>query len=149
MQYDLAFHRGQTLDPATRARPLPVLTTLSYRGVSYNEDGKRAFHREARRALRNLADALGYDRGDCKVRNFYGSPAVSGEVTLQSAEVYIRITCNGQRGDVLYRHRSGRGAAGANHYAQMNALANSGALAARICADLGLSVPELATRLAA
>jgi hypothetical protein len=132
-------------------RRKPVLNTLALRGVSYDATAKKLFQSEARRALRQLADALGYDKSDYDLRICAGGPAVGGEVILHSNEVYIQVTCDGQGGDVLYRRcRDRRDYIGErNHVVAMRELTNAGALAQRICRDLSLAMPAFDDRLVA
>jgi len=139
------------LDAIGDMRRKPVLNTLALRGVAYDATAKKLFHSEARRALRQLADALGYDKQDYDLRNNVGGVAVSGEVTLHSSEIYVQVMCNGRGGDVLYRRcRDRRDYTGErNHQVAMRELANAGVLAQRICRDLSLTLPTFDDRLVA
>lgn len=132
-------------------RRKPVLNTLSLRSVAFNADAKKLFHSEARRSLRRLADALSYEKQQFDIRSNSAGPAVSGEVTLHSDELYVQVSCNGTGNDVTYRRcRDSRDFTGQrNHYAAMRDLANPGALAQRICRELGLAVPHFDDRLVA
>lgn len=143
--------RHDCLEAVGELRRKPVLNTLALRGVSYDETAKKLFHSEAKRCLRNLADALGYDRCDYDLRSNIAGPAVSGEVTLHSDEIYVQVGCTGYGNGVMYRRCNGRRdyTGDRNNHVGIAALANPGALAARICADLGLPVPHFDDRLVA
>ncbi len=143
--------RHACLEAIGEMRRKPVLNTLALRGVAHDETAKKLFHSEARRELKNLADALGYDRSDYDLRSNAAGPAVSGEVTLHSNEIYVQVTCNGTGSDVLYRRvRDRRDFIGnRNHYAAMRELGNAGTLAQRICRDLALPTPAFDDRLVA
>lgn len=132
-------------------RRKPVLDTLSLRGVAFDADAKKLFHSEARRSLRSLADALGYEKQQFDIRSNSAGPAVSGEVILHSDELYVQVSCNGTGNDVMYRRcRDRRDFTGQrNQHAAMRDLAHPGTLARRICRDLGLAVPHFDDRLAA
>lgn len=129
----------------------PVLHTLALRGVAYDADAKKLFHSEARRALRNLADALGYDKDDYEIRSNMAGPAVSGEVTLHSDEVYVQASCDGRERGVLYRRcRDRRDYLGLrNNFASLGELTNPAAFAAKLCRDLSLPTPAFDDRLVA
>jgi hypothetical protein len=61
------------------------------RPVTYDGEAKRAFHKRARRRLKELADALGLAPQNYDLRSNVGGIAVSGEVTMQP------ITCTFRR----------------------------------------------------
>jgi hypothetical protein len=50
--------------------------------VAYDGEAKRAFHKHARRRLKQLADALGLAPQNYDLRSNAGGIAVSGEVTI-------------------------------------------------------------------
>lgn len=129
----------------------PVLNTLALRGVAHDAEAKKLFHSEARRALRQLADALGYDKDDYEIRSNMAGPAVSGEVILHSDEVYIQASCDSHDRGILYRRcRDRRDYLGdRNRFARLSELTNPAALAAKLCRDLGLPTPAFDERLVA
>lgn len=129
----------------------PVLHTLALRGVAYDADAKKLFHSEARRALRNLADALGYEKAEYEIRSNMAGPAVSGEVTLHSDEVYVQASCDGHDRGILYRRcRDRRDYLGdRNRFAPLSELTNPAVFAAKLCRDLGLPTPAFDDRLVA
>jgi hypothetical protein len=143
--------RAACFENVRELRRHPVLTTLALRGVAYDTEGKKLFHSEGRRAMKALADALGYDRSDFDLRCNQGGIAVSGEITIHSDEVYIQLSCNGRGGEVLYRRCDGRRdyTGGRNHHAAMREVTLLSTLAARICHDLQLQTPTIEHRLVA
>lgn len=54
-------------------------------------DDKIAFHREAKRVLRALAQEMGLKDGTYEVRSNKGGPAVTGEITLHGEFIYVQI----------------------------------------------------------
>ena len=119
----------------------PVLVTLARRGVSHDEDAKRLYQAEARKALRRLADALVLDSGTYHIRVYLGGPAVSGEVILHGEQLYVRVSLRGyDPGEVLFRRVSGRTdhVGARNHWATTSELVDADAFAARLCRELGL-----------
>ncbi len=91
-------------------RAKPALVPLARRGVGYDAEAKRAFHREARAALAALARQLGLVPDDYDLRINAGGIAVSGEVTLHSEKFYVQISCGimGPGRKILYRRCKGR-----------------------------------------
>lgn len=85
------------------------------------------------------------------MRSNAAGPAVSGEVTLHSDELYVQVSCNGGGGEVMYRRcRRRRDYTGErNNYAPMRDLTNPGTLAQRICRELSLTAPVFDDRLVA
>lgn len=145
--------RHQCMSVISDLRRKPVLVTLAYRGVAYDPDAKKLFHAEARRALVALADALGYERSDYDVRSNAGGPAVSGEVTMHSSELYVQISCGGfsHNGEVLFRRCNGRRdySGERNNYAGIREITSPGAFAARLCKELRLTLAIPDNRLVA
>jgi len=108
------------------------------KGVAYDHDAKRQFHSHARRQLRRLADALGLTPGDYDLRNNEGGIAVSGEITLHTAHLYVQVCqpASGNDSGVLFRSCDGRKdyTGGRNHFASLDLLNEPKQLARRICA---------------
>ena len=131
----------------------PLLTLLATRGVDHDADAKRTFHTEARRALRQLAEALQLAGGTYDIRVCAGGPAVSGEVILHGDELYVQVSIGGfGGGEVLFRRCRSRSdyAGERNHWARMAELIDPASLAARIARELGFAVPlQLQPRLVA
>ncbi|HEX7854999.1 MAG TPA: hypothetical protein VF503_15020 [Sphingobium sp.] len=88
----------------------PVLRTLAYRGVAYDEAAKRTFHAEGRLAMRRLAEALGLEDGSYDIQSNKGGPAVSGEITLHGEHVWVRLSLEGlgQDNEIVFRSVRGR-----------------------------------------
>lgn len=60
-------------------------------------DEKKKFHQVAKRQLKALAKAMGFEAGTFDIRSNMGGPAVSGEVTLHHNHVYIQASNPGTR----------------------------------------------------
>jgi hypothetical protein len=123
-------------------RTKPALVPLARRGVSYDPEAKRAFHREARSALAALARKLGLVPGDFDLRVNAGGIAVSGEVTLHGDAMYVQISCGvmGPGREILYRSCKGRRdfCGGHNHFADIALAADPVRFATTLRRDLGL-----------
>ncbi len=143
--------RTACMDEISDLRRKPVLGTLALRGVAHDTDAKKLFHSEARRALLNLAEALGCEKADYNLRSNMAGPAVSGVVTLHSDELYVQDSCEGHGRGILYRRCRDRSdyLGLRNWYAPLVELTNPARFATRICDDLGLCVPALDDRLVA
>lgn len=89
-----------------RQSDLHTILTLE---LAYNERNKALFHKEGKRVLKNLAQALGLSPKEYEVRSNKGGIAVSGEVTLHTNQVYVQVSQNPLcQGDVMYRTCDGR-----------------------------------------
>jgi hypothetical protein len=97
--------RRRCLQKIDELRGKPALVALIRRGVSYDSEAKRAFHREARTTLKAAAREIGLGFGDYDLRNNHGGIAVSGEITLHSDSLYIQVGCSlmGTGREVMYR----------------------------------------------
>jgi len=139
---DVALRRA-CLDQIAEIRRHPVLRTLAYRGVSYDEAAKRVFHSEGRAAMRRLAEALALDAGTYDVRSNKGGQAVSGEITLHGDEVWVRLSLGvfGPNHEVAFRQVRGRDdhCGGRNHWASINELLAPDRFAARLRRELHLT----------
>lgn len=135
--------RRTCMDQIAEIRRHPVLRTLAYRGVAYDEAAKRTFHAEGRTAMRRLAEALGLEAESYSVRSNKGGAAVSGEITLHGDEVYVQLSLGGlgQDREVLYRRVSGRTdyCGQRNHFAPVTALLAPDRFAQQLRRDLQLS----------
>ncbi len=144
---DRAALRGLCADALAELARKPVLATLALRGVSHDEDAKRLFHAEARKALRRLAEALQLDARDCDIRVCAGGPAVSGEVILHSDQLYVQVSLGGYGpGEILFRRVTGRNdyCGGRNHWAGIRELLDPDRLAERLTHELGLEPRAMA-----
>jgi hypothetical protein len=106
---DLSLRR-QCLTRIDELRSKPALVALARRGIGYDPEAKRAFHREARSALRIAARHLGLDHDQFDLRSNMAGPAVSGEIILHAEEIYIQISIPGftYGREVMFRRCKGR-----------------------------------------
>jgi hypothetical protein len=104
--------------------------------VAYDLEAKRAFHNRARRQLKLLADALGLAPGSYDIRSNAGGIAVSGEVTMHSAHLYVQACqpASGHDSGILFRTCRGRKDyyGGPNNFAPLDLLNRPRELACRI-----------------
>lgn len=102
----------------------------------YDYFSKMAFHREAKRALKALAEALGLLKGSFEVRSNLAGPACSGEVTLHGDTLYVQVqaSCLGVGHEILYRAVTGRKdyVGGQNQFAPASALDDPKAFAVKL-----------------
>lgn len=135
--------RRNCMDQIAEIRRHPVLRTLAYRGVSYDDAAKRVFHAEGRAAMRRLAEALALDPKAYEVRSNRGGAAVSGEITLHADEVWVRLSLVGfgQDNEVVFRRVNGRDdhCGDRNHTASINELLAPDRFAERLRRELRLS----------
>lgn len=135
--------RRACMDAIAEIRRHPVLKTLCYRGVSYDEPAKRQFHSEGRAALRRLADALGLSEGAYEIRSNKGGIAVSGEITLHGEEVWVQLSLGlmGPDREVMYRRVRGHSdhVGERNHYASVRDLLAPDRFAEQLRRHLSLS----------
>lgn len=141
---DRAALRGLCADELADLAHKPVLVTLARRGVAYEEDAKRTFHAEGRKALRRLADSLQLEPGSFEIRVCAGGPAVSGEVILHGEQLYVQVSLSGfGPGDILFRRCRGRTdyCGERNHWAGIRELLDPDRFAARLVNELRLDPP--------
>ena len=71
---------------------------------------KMAFHRLAKQKLRKVAKALGLAPGDYDLRTNKAGPAVCGETTLHTNNLYVQVSqsCMGPGNEILCRRCEGR-----------------------------------------
>lgn len=112
------------------------LSTVMNQSLSYNHEGKEAFHKVARAALRKLAKELGLEKDQYEIRSNKAGIAVSGEVTLHTDPVvrinlnatdwsvvglYVQVSqsCLGRGREVMFRTCTSRKdyTGGTNHFA--------------------------------
>ena len=87
--------------------------------LSYNELGKREFHKDGKSLLRALAKELEWPAGTYDVRSNLAGIACSGEITLHHEKVYIQLSdWFGEKIKFLVRSCKGRKdyTGGANHF---------------------------------
>jgi hypothetical protein len=106
------------------------------RPVAYDGEAKRAFHKHARRRLKELADALGLAPQNYDLRSNAGGIAVSGEVTMHADHVYVQASqpATGNDNGVMFRTCKGRKDyyGGPNHFSSLDLLNRPDDLARRI-----------------
>ena len=104
--------------------------------VAYDGETKRAFHKHARRRLKELADALGLAPQNYDLRSDVGGIAVSGEVTMHADHVYVQACqpATGHDTGLMYRTCQGRKDyhGGPNNFASLDLLNRPQDLARRI-----------------
>lgn len=95
------------------------------RKCSRDAGAKNEFHREAKKRLTALADALGFEKGSFEVRSNRGGPAVSGEITLHHDDIYIQASqpawASSERGLMIRTCKNRRDYTGGNnHFAPLS-----------------------------
>ena len=104
--------------------------------VAYDGETKRAFHKHARRRLKELADALGLAPQNYDLRSDVGGIAVSGEVTMHADHVYVQAgqPATGHDTGLMFRACQGRKdyCGGPNNFASLDLLNRPEDLARRI-----------------
>ncbi len=104
------------------------------RPTQYDYQAKKAFHLNARKALKRLAAALELPAGTFEIRSNAGGPAVSGEVTLHAETLYVQVSqfaFSAPGNGILIRSCKGRKdyVGGKNNVAPLNSLNEPEALA--------------------
>lgn len=103
--------------------------------LSYNETAKAAFHKEAKKVLRALADELGLSKDQYDLRSNQGGIAVSGEVTLHTDRMYVQVSQGmGVNMNVMMRTCDGRKDYGGhqNNFCSAQMLENTSGMASRL-----------------
>jgi len=104
--------------------------------VAYDPEAKRAFHTQARRKLKQLADTLGLPPGSYDLRSNAGGIAVSGEATLHADRLYVQASqpATGHDTGILFRTCQGRKDyyGGPNNFASLDLLNRPEELVRRI-----------------
>jgi hypothetical protein len=104
--------------------------------VAYDPWAKRLFHTHARRRLLELAAALGFTPSSFDLRSNEAGIAVSGEVTLHAARLYVQVSqpATGSDTGILFRSCEGRRdyVGGVNNFASLDLLHRPAELARRI-----------------
>ena len=97
-----------------------------HRRCAYDGEQKKAFHRQARIALRALAKELRLSPNSFDVRSCVGGVAVSGEIILHGETIYIQVCqpATGADSGILIRTCEGRRdyEGGRNHLAPLSLL---------------------------
>ena len=137
--------RRACIDTIAALRRNPLLLILARRGVSYDEDAKRTYHAEGRRVLKRLAQALSLPDEAFSISSCLGGPAVSGEISLHTDDLYVMIGIDWpeERRHVLFRRVAGRTdyTGGPNHWASITELLSPDRFAVRLRHELNLRAP--------
>ncbi len=141
-QREDAFLRRQCLDRIAELKAKPAIIALVRRGLEYDPEAKRAFRREASRAVRQIAFELGVSRDQCLVQCVPDHGGPPGDVTLGSDQLHVRISTDAfRRGrEIAYRRARNRHDefGGPIHHADISCLADIPEFARRIACDLGM-----------
>ena len=136
--------RRQCLTRIDELKSKPALVALARRGISYDPEAKRAFHREARSALRVAARHLGLDPDQYDLRSNFAGPAVSGEITLHGDEIYVQVSipCIRPGREVMFRRCKGRQdyLGDRNHFCDIAVLAAPQSFRSLVVRETGLSI---------
>ena len=117
---------------------MPTLSTPFdfQKRVTYDDDAKEAFHRNARRQLKLVAKVLGLAPTPYDLRSNKAGPAVSGEITLHAGHLNEQACQPATGGDtgLLIRTCQGRKdyVGGRNNFASLDLLNRPEDLARRI-----------------
>lgn len=128
----------------TKIDELKSKPALARRGIGYDPEAKRAFHREARSALRVAARHLGLEPDQYDLRSNFAGPAVSGEITLHADEITIQVSipCIRPGREVMFRrckHRQDY-LGMSNHFCDIAVLAAPHRFRALVVRETGLSI---------
>lgn len=140
---DTALRRA-CMDRIADMRGKSALVVLAHKGVSYDEQAKKLFHSDGRKALKRLAEALCLVDGSYDLRLNKGGIAVSGEIILHGEELYVQLGLGiGTGREVMFRRVAGRKdyCGDRNHWAAIDELLEPDRFAARIRRDLNLTEP--------
>ncbi|MBA3897835.1 MAG: hypothetical protein H0X36_12035 [Sphingomonadaceae bacterium] len=134
--------RAQCIERIAELKAKPAIVALVRRGVGYDPEAKRAFRREASRALRQIVAEIGLTHDQYSVQCFPDQSGPAGDVTLASASLHLRITATHFRSgrEITYRRSRSRHDefGGPIHNADIGRLADIPKLARRIERDLGM-----------
>jgi hypothetical protein len=136
--------RRQCIARIDELKSKPALVALARRGIGYDPEAKRAFHREARSALRVAARHLGLDPDQYDLRSNFAGPAVSGEITLHGDEIYVQVSipCIRPGREVMFRRCKGRQdyLGDRNHFCDIAVLAAPQSFRSLVVRETGLSI---------
>ena len=136
--------RRQCMTRIAELKCKPALVALARRGIGYDPEAKRAFHREARSALRVAARHLGLEPDQYDLRSNFAGPAVSGEITLHADENTIQglTPCIRPGREVMFRrckHRQDY-LGMSNHFCDIAFLASPQRFRALVVRETGFSI---------
>ncbi|WP_196223108.1 hypothetical protein [Roseibium sp. RKSG952] len=96
------------------------------KSCSYDNTQKAAFHRNAKKALKALAQEMGLVGSEYDIRSNKGGGAVSGEITLHTDDIYVQVSqpSYGRGNEILIRTCKDRKdyTGGQNHFAAISRL---------------------------
>jgi hypothetical protein len=100
------------------------LANILSQDLYHNEDGKKEFHKEAKKVLKKVAKLLSIPTSDYNLSSNKGGVAVSGEVTLHTNSLYLQISQSMGKANVLYRSCNGQKdySGGSNNYLDINTI---------------------------
>jgi hypothetical protein len=136
--------RRACMERIAEMRGKSALVVLAHKGVSYDEQAKKLFHSDGRKALKRLAEALCLADGSYDLRSNKGGIAVSGEIILHGEELYVQLGLGiGTGRELMFRRVAGRKdyCGDRNHWAAIGKLLEPDRFAARIRRDLHLTEP--------
>ncbi len=87
----------------------PIFNKKDIQGYTEQQNADKVkFHKESKKLLKAIADILNIT--DYDLRSNMAGPAVSGEITLHSDNLYLQLSCNGFNGEtsILYRSCNGK-----------------------------------------
>ena len=101
--------RRRCMEAIADLRRFPALLTLAIRGVGYDAAAKDLFHTDGRKAMRNLADALGLEPARYRIHSNRSHASQSGEITLHGDEVLVQLSLGspGPDNEIVYRKVDG------------------------------------------
>src|SRR3546814_8407059 len=79
------------MDRIADMRGKSALAVLAQKGVSYDEQAKKLFHSDGRKALKRLGDSLCLADGSYDLRSNKGGIAESGEIILRGEDIYVQL----------------------------------------------------------
>ena len=136
--------RRQCLARIDELKSKPALVALARRGASYDPEAKRAFHREARVALRIAARHMGLEPDQYDLRSNMAGQAISGDIVLHAEEIYILVSvpCFGPGREVMFRRCQGRSdyRGLANNFCDIAVLADPVRFIALVARETGLAI---------
>jgi len=118
----------------------PALLSLAMRGVAHDRAAKERFHQDARKAMRNLARALGLAEGSYTVTSAYGDPAIAGNVLFSSDTIEMSLSIGPlhEGNELQYYAKRGPAARERLRFAAMRDFLKPARFAARLRRELRL-----------
>lgn len=137
--------RAACLERIADLKSKPAIVALVRRGVDFDPEGKRAFRREAGRALRQIANEIGLSSDHYTIHHDSDYFGAAGDVTLACGSLHIRITATRLKAGREISYRTARNRydelGGPLHHADIGRLANLERFARQIAADLKIVAP--------